>query len=99
MTRHCFQCGREWTLSTQPGRRDQCEDCNTDYRCCRNCVHFDRSVAHQCRERRAEPVQEKDRANYCEYFEFTKRVFNASKNKANSCEDAARDALKKLLGD
>ena len=99
MTRHCFQCGREWTLSTQPGRRDQCEDCNTDYRCCRNCVHFDRSVAHQCRERRAQPVQEKDRANYCEYFEFTKRVFNASNNEANSCEDAARDALKKLLGD
>ena len=99
MTRHCFQCGREWTLSTQPGRRDQCEDCNTDYRCCRNCVHFDRSVAHQCRERRAEPVQEKDRANYCEYFEFTKRVFNASKNEANSSEAAARDALKKLLGD
>jgi hypothetical protein len=63
MTRHCFKCGKDWTLSNAPGRRDVCEACNTDLRCCRNCIHFDIAVAHQCRERRAEPVDEKDRAN------------------------------------
>ena len=100
MTKHCFNCGREWTLSTAPGRRDECEDCKTDFRCCRNCVHHDFTVAHQCRERRAEPVQEKDRANYCEYFDFAKRAFKkpiCGSGEA-SREDAARDALKKLLG-
>ena len=37
--------------------------------------HYDMIVAHQCRERRAEPVDEKDRNNYCEYFDFARRNF------------------------
>lgn len=86
-------------MATLPGRRDQCEKCKTDFRCCHNCVHFDRAVAHQCRERRAEPVQEKDRANYCEYFDFARRVFIVSNNEANTKEEAARNELKKLFGD
>ena len=100
MTKHCFNCGREWTLSTAPGRRGQCEDCNTDFRCCRNCVHHDFAVAHQCRERRAEPVQEKDRANYCEQFDFVRRNFqkiDRSKGEM-SREEAAKETLRKLLG-
>ncbi len=101
MTKHCFNCGREWTLATLPGRRDNCEECSTDFRCCRNCTHFDPIIAHQCRERRAEPVQEKDRANYCEYFDFPKRVFKKPARDVGDVtrEDVARDALKKLLGD
>jgi hypothetical protein len=101
MTKHCFNCGHKWILATAPGRRDTCEDCDTDFRCCRNCIHHDPVVAHQCRERRAEPVQEKDRANYCEYFDFSKRTFKKPiPNQGDiSREDTARDALKKLLGD
>ena len=52
MTRHCFNCGWEWKLAHLPGRRDTCDECNTDLRCCRNCIHYDMIVAHQCRERR-----------------------------------------------
>ena len=101
MTRHCFKCGKDWTLSNAPGRRDVCDECNTDLRCCRNCIHFDIVVAHQCRERRAEPVDEKDRSNYCEYFDFARRNFvkiDPSKGKI-SREEAAKDTLRKLLGD
>ena len=101
MTRHCFKCGKDWTPSNAPGRRDACEACNTYLRCCRNCVHFDVAVAHQCRERRAEPVDEKDRANYCEYFDFARRNFkktDPSKGEI-SREEAAKDTLRKLLGD
>ena len=101
MTKHCFNCGREWTLSTAPGRRDECEDCKTDFRCCRNCVHHDFVVAHQCRERRSEPVQEKDRANYCEYFDFARRNYQKIERSEGeiSREDAAKEAMRKLLGD
>lgn len=72
--------------------------CRADLRVCLNCTHYDRSVAHQCRERRAEPVLEKDSGNFCEYFEF---VFRDWKPKAenNSRESAAREQLKKLFGD
>ena len=101
MTRHCFQCGREWTLQNLPGRRDVCPDCDTDLRCCRNCKHYDPAVAHQCRERRAEPVPETDKANYCEYFDFIRRLFTPPPKDTGDTarEQAARDTLKKLLGD
>ncbi|MGH7989598.1 MAG: hypothetical protein ACREDS_05300, partial [Limisphaerales bacterium] len=60
--------------------------------------HYDRTVAHQCRERRAEPVLEKAVGNFCEYFEFTRRIWKL-KSENNSRENAARAQLKKLFGD
>ena len=82
-----------------PGRRDTCDQCNGDMRCCRNCTHYDATVADQCRERRAEPVQDKDCANYCEHFDFARRVFQPKSNPPNSREQAAREQMRRLLGD
>jgi hypothetical protein len=65
---------------------------------CLNCASYDLRSAHQCRDRRAEPVAEKHAANFCEYFDFIKRQF-VSKNESNSREAAAREQLKKLFGD
>jgi hypothetical protein len=58
-------------------------------------------VAHQCRDRRAEPVEDKHMANYCEWFEFVHRVYVAPPKDASdaSRENKARDAFKKLFGD
>ena len=97
MTRHCHQCGSNYTLSGQPGRVETCDRCGADLKVCLNCVHYDARVAHQCRERRAEPVQEKHMSNFCEYFEFIKRAW-APKAEVNARENAARENLKKLLG-
>jgi hypothetical protein len=96
-TRHCHKCGCDYTLNGNPGRGESCPRCSSDLRVCLNCVYYDRTVAYQCRERRAEPVTEKHAGNFCEYFDFIRRVF-AGRN-VDSREEAARDALKKLLGD
>ena len=72
--------------------------CRADLRVCLNCASFDRNVAQQCRERRAEPVLEKAVGNFCEYFEFARRVW-IPKTEVNSREAAAREQLKKLFGD
>lgn len=81
-----------------PGRSEACPQCNSDLRVCLNCVSYDARVAHQCRDSRAEPVEEKHLANYCEYFELVRREFvPPSENPAR--EAKAREALKKLLGD
>jgi hypothetical protein len=72
--------------------------CRADLRVCLNCAFYDPRVAQQCTERRAEPVLEKDAGNFCEYFEFIRRVWKP-KNEVNSREAAARDQLKKLFGD
>jgi hypothetical protein len=97
MTRHCWKCGREYNLSGAPGRSETCE-CGTDLKVCLNCVSYDRAVAHQCRDRRADPVMEKHVANYCEYFEMARREFVPAQEE-KSREAKARNQLKNLLGD
>jgi hypothetical protein len=98
MTRHCHKCGWEWTLTGQPGRSESCHKCGSDLRVCLNCVSYDARAAHQCRDRRAEPVFDKHLGNYCEWFEMIRRDFSSEKP-ANTREQAARDTLKKLFGD
>jgi hypothetical protein len=97
MTRHCHACGWEWSLSGQPGRSETCPQCRADLRVCLNCVHHDRRAAHQCRERRAEPVEEKASANFCDWFDMARRVWSGAGG-GDARADAAREALKRLLG-
>ncbi len=54
-------------------------------------------MAQQCRERRAEPEANKGAANFCEWFEFAKRVWEPAA--ADMREAKARDSLKRLLGE
>lgn len=98
LTRHCHKCGWEYTISGNPGRSEACHRCGSDLRVCLNCVSFDKRVAHQCKDRRADPVEEKHVGNFCEFFDFVRRSF-AARTEGNSREATARDALKKLLGD
>ncbi len=98
MTRHCHNCGLEYTLPGQPGRSETCHRCGADLKVCLNCTQYDPRVAYQCRDRRAEPVAEKHMANYCEWFEMARRTWTP-KAEGNAREDAAREKLKKLLGD
>jgi hypothetical protein len=98
MTRYCHNCGREWTLAGQPGRSENCHECGADLRVCLNCVSYDLRAAYQCRDRRADPVLDKAAGNFCEYFDFARRIFTP-KDKVNDREASAREQVKKLLGD
>jgi hypothetical protein len=97
-TRHCHRCGWEWAIAGQPGRNDLCQQCGADLRCCLNCVSYDLKAAEQCRDRRADLVHEKQAGNFCEYFDLARRAF-VPRDRSNPREDAARNALRKLLGD
>ncbi|MCX7979226.1 MAG: hypothetical protein N2578_09510 [Bdellovibrionaceae bacterium] len=50
------------------GRRDECPHCHADAHVCRNCRHFDPKAYNECREPSADPVREKDRSNFCDWF-------------------------------
>jgi hypothetical protein len=67
-------------------------------RVCLNCLSYDARAAHQCRDRRADPVMEKAAGNFCEHFDYARRVF-VPKSEENPRESAAREQLKKLFGD
>jgi hypothetical protein len=97
MTRHCHHCGWEWKFRELPGRSETCPQCRVDLRVCLNCAYFDRRAAHQCRDGRAEPVELKEQANFCEYFDFAKRAWTGQSEDARAA--AARAQLKGLLGD
>ncbi|MBI5385564.1 MAG: hypothetical protein HZA90_12870 [Verrucomicrobia bacterium] len=97
-TRHCHHCGTEYLPNRSPGRSETCSQCGRDLKVCLNCLYYDTTVAYQCRERRADPVEEKHVANYCEYFDMAKRLWTPKAGETKR-EDAARSALKKLLGD
>jgi hypothetical protein len=98
LTRHCHTCGWEYTLPGLPGRTESCHQCGADLKVCLNCLSYDGRIAHQCRDRRADPVAEKHMANFCEYFDFIRREWR-SKSEGNVRESSARESLKKLLGD
>ena len=97
MNRHCHNCGKKWELDGQPGRSESCHGCNEDLRICLNCVHHDRGVAYQCLERRAEPVTEKNRSNFCEYFDFALRDCSGSGG-VNKRVEEAKNMFDELFG-
>ena len=66
----CAACGREMAIELPVGRRDECPHCGTDLRACRQCRFFDLYAPNQCREPQAEPVVDKEKANFCDFFSF-----------------------------
>ena len=65
----CHKCGTTVELE-KVFRRDECPKCTSDLHVCLNCRFYDQTKANACMETQAEGVQEKGRANYCDYFSF-----------------------------
>ena len=66
----CHRCGTSWEGEGRPPFREVCEKCQAYLHACLNCRFYDRDAYHQCREPRAEHVQDKQAGNFCEFFEF-----------------------------
>ncbi|MCX7857333.1 MAG: hypothetical protein N2513_05055 [Deltaproteobacteria bacterium] len=65
----CYKCGMLIEIE-RVSRRDECPNCGSDLHVCLNCRFYDETKANSCIEIKAERQREKDRANFCEYFEF-----------------------------
>jgi len=99
----CFNCGRALDITGAPGRGDECPGCGAALKCCVNCRFFDPYSYNECSEPQADRVLEKDRANYCEYFEFRESGGGGGEGGGGpqeaSAEEKAREELKKLFGE
>ena len=91
--RVCHQCQAEITLEDPIGRRDTCPGCGADLRCCRHCSFYDVRSADACREPNAELVQNKEAANFCDFFTPTPPLLPGSR----STEGDARAQLDALF--
>ncbi len=86
---NCYKCNTTITLSTHQKitRSDECPNCYTDLRCCKMCSFHDTNSYNECREPSADRITEKEKKNFCDYFDFTT-------NKSNK-EDEKTDLLAK----
>ena len=92
MATQCHQCGAVVRADEPLARDAECESCGGDLRCCINCRHYDTAYNNSCRETQADPVVEKHRRNFCEFFSFTREPF------VKGGSSRADEARKKLEG-
>lgn len=92
----CYRCGAPLDALTLPlSRQDQCPECFVYLHCCRMCEFFDPGVAEQCREDDAVEVNNKEGANFCDYFRPNPDAHDSS---YVSAETQARSQLDSLFG-
>ena len=84
----CHLCGAPLEVSEPVSRDAECPSCRGDVRCCRNCRHYDERYNNSCTETQADPVPEKARRNFCEYFYFSREPFAGSPRSAKRESDA-----------
>lgn len=69
----CFNCQKTLVLpdDLKISRQDTCEYCGAHLRSCKMCHFYDLSAYNDCREPNAERVVEKEKANFCSYFQVS----------------------------
>jgi len=63
----CSFCHKE-VAAVKIQIRDECPVCGRDLHICLNCQFYDTNAYRQCRESIGEPVPDKEKANYCDFF-------------------------------
>ena len=93
----CWKCGAGLADLLLPmARREECPACGADLHVCRMCEFYDTSVAKDCREPVADEVRDKERANFCGYFN---PVPGAFRHGGSAEADAAKAKLAALFGE
>jgi hypothetical protein len=94
----CRTCGTRVTYEEPIPRDSVCEQCGTDLRCCRNCRHWDAHYNNECTEPQADPVPDKTRRNFCEYFYFSRESFTGVVGGGKDRAAEARAKLEAMFG-
>lgn len=93
----CHRCGAEWVSERRlPGRTETCAECGYDLHCCLNCKLYDPAAPQQCKSPTVELVADKEKANFCDEFEF---VEDTGPQKDDAKKERSKDAWNKLFGD
>lgn len=80
----CYFCHKPLDLQGKILFREECPHCASDVHVCKNCRFYDPGYANQCRETQIEPVQDKERGNYCEFFVLGQGVDGQSDDQAKA---------------
>ncbi len=90
----CWKCGAALNNIILPlSRREECPQCRAELHVCRMCHYFDKHIADQCREERAETVSNKTTANFCDYFQLNHQAYQAEAQQGSRQAKAELAAL------
>ena len=95
----CWYCGLPIADEEPFGRSLRCAECGKDIRACKNCRFFLSGARGDCSESNAEPVADKERANFCDWFSLNPkyRQPTAGQKKDQSKAAAAKSAFDDLF--
>ena len=65
----CWRCQKELSTVQIPQRTEVCPRCGFSLRSCSNCEYYDEVAESRCREPNAGPVEDKERANFCPFYQ------------------------------
>jgi hypothetical protein len=93
----CHFCGRQVPEGERVYRSSSCAGCGRDLKICLNCRFYSAGAHWDCLESIHDPVADKERANFCEFFQF-----RDSKPEARAADRdkpaKARDDFRKMFG-
>jgi ribosomal protein L40E len=93
----CWKCGASLDGEPLPlARLAECPACHAELHVCRLCDFHDPGVANSCREPIADVVKDKERANFCGYFQPRSDAWAGS---VAEPAQQARASLDALFGD
>lgn len=87
----CWKCGNNFEFTKVLSRTETCPKCGADVRSCKNCKFYSVGRHYDCAETVDELIVDKEKANFCDYFEL-------SINSANKTQ-SSKDAFNALFGD
>ncbi len=96
----CFSCGAEYPDNMRVYRQTLCEQCGAEMKVCLNCRFYDPSAQYECRETIPEPVRDKERANFCDFFQLRPGSgATEAAQQRQSKQSQARSQFDSLFGD
>lgn len=92
----CWKCGKEIKVESVY-RQTDCPLCGADLHSCKGCKFYAPNSHFECRESISEPVTDKERANFCDFFSVNTNITAGGSN-GNDKAKAAKDAFNALFG-
>lgn len=93
----CYACGSATPENERPEFRDVCPVCGHPLHVCRNCRFYKPGAHWDCVETVGEPVNDKEKGNFCEWFSMAKvrdEAFGAEERESRSARSKFDDLFK-----
>jgi len=66
----CSLCKSQVDVGRDISRRETCGNCGGDLHICLNCRFHSETAHNRCIETKAEQQRHRDKANFCDYFQY-----------------------------